>query len=285
MNDYTNTTDLLISSQDGFSLFYQRWLPSENTCRVLVFQHGLGEHSDRYQNLIQAFSGTGTAFYALDARGHGRSGGKRGHVDHFGQFIDDLHDLIKRARQEHDNQKVFLLGHSMGGAIVLKYAITEKYQEDLRGLVVSSPAIEPVMDLTKKMQKQAAAVLSRILPSFTTNAYLDVQNLSHIPHVVTAYQADPLVHPQSSAQLGHAMFTVHRDIYQNASSLTIPVYLIHGTADRIANVESTQKFYELLTTPDKTLKLYEGLYHETMNERAEDRNRVLNELKTWVLAH
>ncbi|MEM9671944.1 MAG: lysophospholipase [Bacteroidota bacterium] len=284
MENYQNKTDLLISSQDGFSLFYQKWIPTEKVERIIVFQHGLGEHSDRYQNLIQAFSGTGTAFYAPDARGHGRSGGKRGHVARFQHFIHDLHDLIQRVRQENDNQKVFLLGHSMGGAIVLKYALTKDYQDGLRGLIGSSPGVEPVMDWIKKIQKPVAAVLSRVAPSLTLDNQLDVNNLSHNEHVVTAYQADPLVHSKASTLLGHSLFNVHHDIYRAASSLQIPVYLMHGTADRLTNPEATQKFYELLGSTDKTLRLYPGLYHETMNERAEDRQRVLDELKTWVLA-
>ena len=285
MNAYQNTTGLLVSSQDGFSLFYQKWIPAENINRVLVFQHGIGEHSDRYQNLIQAFAGTGTVFYALDARGHGRSGGKRGHVAHFRQFIDDLHDIIQRARQEQNNQKVFLLGQSLGGAMVLKYAMTDAYQDGLRGLIATSPLIEPVMDWIKHAKKRAAPLMSRIAPSLTMNTGLDIQNLSHNPNVVTAYAADPLVHPKASTRLGQAMFTIHRDLYHHAPKLTIPIYLLHGTADRITNPKSTRKFYALLTAPDKTLKIYEGLYHETMNERTEDRKRVLDELKAWVLAH
>lgn len=284
MENYQNKTDLLISSQDGFSLFYQQWIPTVKVERIIVFQHGLGEHSDRYQNLIHAFGGTGTAFYALDARGHGRSGGKRGHVAKFQHFVHDLHDLIQRVRQENDNQKVFLLGHSMGGAIVLKYAITKDYQDGLRGLIGSSPGVKPVMDWIKKIQKPVAAVLSRVAPSLTLDNQLDVNNLSHNEHVVTAYQADPLVHPKASTLLGHSLFNVHRDIYQAAPAIQIPVYLMHGTADRLTDPEATQKFYELLGSTDKTLRLYPGLYHETMNERVEDRQRVLDELKTWVLA-
>ncbi|MEO0330327.1 MAG: lysophospholipase, partial [Bacteroidota bacterium] len=247
--------------------------------------HGLGEHSGRYQNLIQAFSGTSTAFYALDARGHGRTDGKRGHVNHFQLFISDLHDLIKRVRQENDDQKVFLLGHSMGGAIVLKYAIMDDYQENLRGLIASSPAIKPTMDWAKKIQKPVAALLSQVAPSLTQGNGLDTDNISHHPPVVMAYRNDPLVHGKTSARLGDALFNVHRDILARASSLHIPVYLMHGTADRLTDPEGTKQFYDSLTTTDKTLNLYEGLYHETMNERPEDRVRVLDDLKSWVLSH
>ncbi|MEM6843644.1 MAG: lysophospholipase [Bacteroidota bacterium] len=284
MEDYQHTTNQFNSSQDGFPLFYQQWLP-EKAERIIVFQHGLGEHSGRYQNLIRAFSGTSTAFYALDARGHGRTDGKRGHVERFQLFVGDLHDLIKRVQQENDDQKVFLLGHSMGGAIVLKYAITDDYQDNLRGLIASSPAIRPVMDWAKKIQKPVAALLSQVAPSLTQDNRLDTENISHHPPVVMAYRNDPLVHSKASARLGDALFNIHKDILSEAPSLHIPVYLMHGTADRLTDPEGTQQFYNALTTPDKTLKLYEGLYHETMNERPEDRDKVLEELKEWVLAH
>ncbi|WKN45582.1 alpha/beta hydrolase [Tunicatimonas pelagia] len=285
MEGYQHSTSQFNSSKDDFPLFYQQWTPNTSAERVIVFQHGLGEHSGRYQNLVQAFSGTATAFYGMDARGHGRTDGKRGHVDRFQLFVSDLCDLIKRVRQENDGQKVFLLGHSMGGAIVLKYAITGNYQDNLRGLIASSPAIRPTMDWVKKLQKPVAALLARLTPSLTLSNQLNINDLSHHKPVVMSYHNDPLVHGRTSACLGHALFNIHRDILSRADSLHIPVYLMHGTADRLTSADATQHFYNLLTTPDKTLKLYEGLYHETMNERPEDRARVLDDLKNWVLSH
>ncbi|MEM8966002.1 MAG: lysophospholipase [Bacteroidota bacterium] len=284
MEDYQHTISQFNSSTDGFPLFYQQWLPEKKE-RIIVFQHGLGEHSGRYQNLIQAFARTSTAFYALDARGHGRTNGKRGHVDRFQLFVSDLHDLIKRVQQENNHQKIFLLGHSMGGAIVLKYAITDDYQDHLHGLIASSPAIKPAMDWIKKLQKPMATLLARLTPSLTLDNQLNVNDLSHHELVVMSYQNDPLVHSKASARLGDALFNVHKDILSRASSLHIPVYLMHGTADRLTDPQGTQQFYNSLTTTDKTLKLYEGLYHETMNERPEDRVRVLDDLKSWVLSH
>ncbi|MGB3588259.1 MAG: alpha/beta fold hydrolase, partial [Tunicatimonas sp.] len=156
MENYQHSTGKINSSRDNFSLFFQQWIPTEAK-RVIVFQHGLGEHSGRYQNLINAFSGTSTAFYGLDARGHGQTGGKRGHIQGLQLFINDLHNLIQRAQRENGGQKVFLLGHSMGGTTALSYAITDNYQEGLRGLIISAPGIEVVTDWTKKIQKQAAA--------------------------------------------------------------------------------------------------------------------------------
>lgn len=266
-------------------MFYQQWVPDGLVERIIVFQHGLGEHSGRYQNLIRAFSGVSTAFYGMDARGHGRTGGKRGHVDHFQLFVDDLHDLIQRARRENDDQEVFLLGHSMGATIALTYAITDEYQQGLRGLITSAPGLEITTDWTKKIQKQAAALLSNLAPSLALETRLDYNNLSHDPAVITAFRNDPLVHNKASARLGNALFKAPKAILEHASSLQIPVYLLHGTADQLAIVSGSQKLYDKLTTSDKTLKLYEGLYHEPINERTEDRKKVLDDLKEWVLSH
>jgi len=294
VEDYQHATSKFNSSKDGFSLFYQQWQPlqwqplqwqPQKVERIIVFQHGLGEHSGRYQNLVEAFSGTSTAFYGLDARGHGQTGGKRGHIHSLQLFINDLHDLIQRAQRENDGQKVFLLGHSMGGTTALSYAITDNYQEGLRGLIISAPGIEVVTDWAKKLQKQAAALLSSVAPSFTLATRLNYTNLSHDPAVVAAFLNDPLVHDRASAHLGDALFNAPQTILERASSIQIPVYLLHGTDDQLAIPSGSKKLYNLLTTPDKTLKLYEGMYHEPINERLEDREKVLDDLREWVLAH
>lgn len=105
---YQNTTHTLLSQRDKFELFWQYWKPSEKIQRVVIFQHGFGEHTGRYQNLIDAFEGTDTAFYALELRGHGRTGGIRGHIDRFAIYAEDLGELIQIARKENDNQRSFI---------------------------------------------------------------------------------------------------------------------------------------------------------------------------------
>ena len=282
---YQNTTHTYLSSQDNFEIFWQKWIPSEPIQRVLIFQHGIGEHSSRYQHLMDAFIGTGTAFYAPELRGHGRTKGIRGHVDHFSTYADDLGDLIRIARDEQEQQKVFLLGHSMGGAIALQFALQPGNQDHLRGLILSSPAIEMPLNFAGAIKKQLATFLSRLIPSVTMDTNINTRFLSHDPQVGQDFQADPLTHEKISIGMGYALFQLHHTFYAKASILTVPTYIFHGTGDQITSPEGSKKFYHLLRQPDKTLRLYDDLYHETMNEREPDRSQVLQDLKNWVLTH
>lgn len=249
----------------------------------MVFQHGIGEHAGRYPHLLNAFVDTGTAFYALDARGHGHSPGRRGYLTTFERFADDLGDLVRVARSENDGQPVFLLGHSLGGAIALDFALRPGNQSQLRGLILSSSAIELPRSVSNRILKAAAGVLSPFLPSAVLDTQLRFGDLSHDAEAVAAYQADPLVHRKASVRLGYTLYNLSQSFYERADQLTIPVYLFHGTADRITSPEGSKKFFEQLTTTDKTLNLYEGLYHETMNELPADRDKVLTDLRAWVL--
>ena len=281
---YEHTTHTLTTSTEPLPLFWQRWLPEGEVQRVLVFQHGIGEHSGRYQPLIDAFAETGTAFYAADARGHGRTEGPRGGVTQFDLLSSDLGDLIQLARSEHQLQRVFLLGHSMGGAIALDYALRPGGQSNLRGLILSSPAIEVPASFSNRVLKRAASMLAKVAPGAVLSTMLRQAHISHDPHTITAYRSDPLVHGKASVAMGHTLFQIHQRFYAEAGRLTIPVYLFHGTADRITAPEGSQRLFDQLTTQDKTLKLYEGLYHETMNELPDDRQRVLDDLVEWVTA-
>jgi lysophospholipase len=282
---YQNTTHILTTQHDAFELFWQKWVPAEDTQRVLVFQHGIGEHTGRYQNLINAFEGTGTAFYALELRGHGRTRGLRGHITHFSLYSDDLRVLIQIAREENDNKKVFLLGHSLGGAIALHYALQAENHENLQGLMLSSPAIEVPLDIGKHVKVQLSSLLVKIIPSVIIDTHLDTRLLSHDPLVGDAFDHDPLTHGKISVSLGYKLFQLHKEFYAKAHTLHIPTYIFHGTGDLITSPEGSKKFYQLLRQPDKTIRLYDDLYHETMNEKEPDRHRVLQDLKDWVLNH
>ncbi len=264
-------------------LFWQKWVPAGAIERVLVFQHGIGEHSGRYRHLLDAFANTGTAFYALDSRGHGRSPGRRGYLTDFERFAGDLGDLVRLARSENDEQPVFLLGHSLGGAIALDFALRAGNQEHLRGLILSSAAIELPRSASNRVLKAASEVLAPLLPGAVLDTGLRYADLSRDADAVAAYRADPLVHGKASIRMGHTLYHLSQGFYGRADQLTIPVYLFHGMADRITSPEGSAKLFARLTTADKKLKLYEGLYHETMNERPADREKVLADLREWVL--
>lgn len=281
---YKHATGSITSSHDGFELFMQKWIPAQ-VRRVFVVQHGFGEHSGRYGNLLEALDGTGAAFYAIDSRGHGNTGGKRGHVDQFQNYVDDLADLIQLARKENMNDEVYLLGHSLGGVIALQYATQGTNQTNLSALILSSPGLVIQMDFGKQIKKGLAATLSRIMPAVTLDANLDLKFLSHDQAVIDAYKADPLVHGKISFQMGSNLFHVGSALFKKSEQLTIPVYIFHGAADQIVSAEGSKRLFECAGSKDKTLKIYDGLFHETMNEAEADKRKVLGDLKAWIDAH
>ena len=280
---YTNKQSNFKSSIDNKNLFYQSWT-KPNSKQVLVFQHGFGEHSDRYGNLLNTLNDESISIYALDARGHGRSEGKRGHVDQFQNYIDDLSDLIRIAKDEQKVEKVVLLGHSLGGVIVLQYATEGFNQDNLSGIIASSPGLKIKMDLEKEIKKCAAQILSSIMPSTTLDANLDLQFLSHDQSVIEAYKKDPLVHGKVSFQMGLNLFNLGSALFQKAHLISVPIFMIHGDAEGITDYEGTKEFFSNLTTPNKEIKIYPGLFHEMMNELPKDKEIVLRDVKNFILS-
>lgn len=269
------------SSIDAVNIFFQSWT-KPNAQKVLVIQHGFGEHSDRYTNLLKALENEPVNVYALDSRGHGRSEGKRGHVDQFQRYIDDLADLIRIVKKEQNVEKVILLGHSLGGVIALQYATEGFNQDNLLGLIISSAGLKVKMDFEKEIKKLAAEILSSFLPAFTVDANLDLKYLSHDQKVIDDYKKDPLVHGKISFQMGKNLFHLNAVMKNKAHLIQVPILMIHGEQDGIADVEGTKEFFNNLVCSRKELKIYPGLYHELMNELPPDREKVLNDILEFI---
>ncbi|MCB1179508.1 MAG: lysophospholipase [Leptospiraceae bacterium] len=274
---FANKQSSFQSSIDGTNIFFQSWTKPDSK-KVLVIQHGFGEHSDRYGNILSKLEKEDYNIYALDSRGHGRSDGIRGHVDQFQRYIDDLADLIRIAKKEKSVEKVTLLGHSLGGVISLQYATEGFNQDNLEKLIISSPALKVRMDFEKQVKKLAAEVLSSFLPAVTLDANLDVGFLSHDPEVIKAYQNDPLVHGKVSFQMGKNLFHLAEAMYDKAHLIQVPILIIHGEEDGIADVEGAREFFKRLTAKEKDLKVYNGLFHELMNETQSEREVVLKDV-------
>lgn len=278
---YTNKQSSFKASRDNIKIFYQSWT-KPNAKRLLVIQHGFGEHSDRYQNIIEKLKDSDFSIYALDARGHGRSDGIRGHVPEFQYYIDDLSDLVHIALEEEKQEKFFLLGHSLGGVIVLQYAMELHNQDKMHGLLVCSPGLKVKFDLEKLIKRELAKILAKFIPEFVVDANIDLNLLSHDKTVAEVYKKDPLTHGKISFQMANHLFHLSYAIYEKASMIHIPVLMIHGEEDGIAEARGSIELNESLTTSKKFLKLYPGLYHELMNELPESRNIVLEDIKKFM---
>ena len=275
----TNHVEGTFRSAAGGSVYWQRWEPPTNRA-VVVLSHGLAEHSGRYAHVAGRLNDSGYALYAIDHWGHGRSDGTRANVERFAFVNADLGTLLSKAREEHPGLPVFLLGHSLGGLIALDYVVTHG-ESGLAGLVVSGPAVDT--SAGSGLQKAAAGILSKLVPNLGV-LELDANAVSRDPAEVKKYVDDPLNHlGKIRARTGaEALLAVQR-VVRGLPALRLPLLVMHGTADRLAPVEGGKLVAEKAGSKDKTLKLYDGLFHEIFNEP--ERDAVLGDLVAWLDAH
>jgi alpha-beta hydrolase superfamily lysophospholipase len=277
MGHYTAT----LTAADGTKLFTQRWTPPEGSKGTIVIAHGYADHSGRYQHTADYFVQQGYAVYALDHRGHGQSRGETfGYFERFEQLSDDLRHLMEWARSEERVGPLFLLGHSMGGLLSL-YTVIHA-QAMLKGLVLSGPLF-PTSSTIALPMRILARTLSVIAPHTGTLA-VDSSTISKDPEVVEAYNADPNVyHGKIPARVGAEWIAAADYTKANFSRITLPMLILHGSADRLVVPASSQVIYDGVASPDKTLKFYDGLYHEIMNEP--EKQRVLADMWVWFASH
>lgn len=280
MAAYQHSTGTFIG-KGGIEIFFQQW-EVPNPKAILAIIHGLGEHSGRYGNLIDALQNKGIAIYGLDHRGFGRSGGKRGHVDSFMDYIYDMKIFINMIKDKHPTKPVIMLGHSMGGVLSLKYALT--HAEDLDALILSSPGLVPAIKVPA-WKKSLAIFLSSKIPSLTMPSGLDATTISRDKEVVKQYLADPLVHDKVTPRFYVEMMNTIDECINRCGEVKLPLLLIHGTADALVLDEASKIVYQKANSKDKTLKLFDGLYHETMNELEPDRKKVVKFVADWIVAH
>lgn len=266
--------------RDGLEMYYQGWLPDYEPKAVLLVVHGLGEHSGRYGNLVNHFVPAGYGVYGYDQRGHGKSDGVKGYVERFADFSDDLDILLKLVRRRHPKVKIFLVGHSIGGLVAVAYAA--KHQEEFDGLILSGATLSPPADVAPATIF-AARMLSSILPK--TGLYIiDAAGINQDQNVVNAYKSDPLVYRgKIRARLGVELLKAMDMVGRLAAEIRLPVLIMHGSADRLASPEGSKMLYREVNSADKTLKIYEGYWHEIFNEPG--RGQVLADVASWLELH
>jgi alpha-beta hydrolase superfamily lysophospholipase len=268
-------------AQDGTSIYWKGWTPDNAPKAVVQIIHGYAEHIDRYGNVVDELLPAGYAIFGTDHRGHGKSEGKRGHVMSFQEFIDDEKQFQREIiRTKFPNLPCFVLGHSMGSLIAMN--LVEQSAEGIRGLVLSGTGSRPGTDIPKILLA-ATRILSGLLPSIHVKSPLPPEFISRDPEVVKAYVDDPLVYNVITPRLAHEMNRYVVIGAENSGKIQIPVLIQLGSRD---TAFSGQKdLFEMVGAKDKTFKLYEGLKHEVYNELAQDRIKVLQDLRLWLDAH
>ena len=262
---------------DGVQLFTQAWTHPDPTTIVLLV-HGYGEHSGRYGHVARAVNNIGVSVYTYDQRGYGRSEGRTAYVDTFDQYLDDLRVVLDHVRRSAPDVPLYLFGHSMGGAVVLLYAL-ERQTVGISGLILSSPAIEVDPDIAPLLRKMAKGI-GRLLPRLPVVPSPEGA-ISRDPDVVAEAEADPLnYHGRVLARTGSELLRACQRIQHRLDSLALPFLVVHGTADALTSPDASRHLYDVARSEDKTIRLYDGLYHETFNEP--ERETVLQDITAWL---
>lgn len=264
---------------DRLKLFYQFWKADDVSKAILAIVHGIGEHSSRYMNIVNHMVPLGITVYGFDHRGHGRSPGKRGNILKWQEFREDVKCFLQLIKNQETESPIFLMGHSLGGLIVLNYAL--HYTQEVKALIVSGPAlaqpsISPILLFLSR-------VLSKIWPSFTVDTNLDVNALSRDPEVVKAYQEDHLVHSKACARLGTEFTAAMKWTLSHAAEFSLPLMIVHGGSDQIVPPDGSRKFFEQMAIDDKEIHIYRDGFHEPHNDI--DKINVLRDIQHWIQIH
>ena len=272
---------------DGLRLYENRWLPDGDPAAVLIVVHGFTEHSGRYAQAAERLNQGGYAVVAMDLRGHGRSEGFRAFIKTFDQYVDDLDVQLARTRQRWPDKPLFLFGHSMGGTIVLRWALTRQattqkaivQKANVRGIVLSAPALQ-VADGLFPILRRLAGLVAHILPWLKV-VRLGSNRISRDPDVVADFQNDPLVfHDRFSVQTGAEILRVLGELEEGFAELKLPFLLLQGTDDKVVAPSACRRLIAKAKSADKELRLYDGFYHDLLHEI--DRETVLEDIVDWL---
>jgi acylglycerol lipase len=264
----------------GETIYYQSWLPEGKPKAVLLIVHGLAEHSGRYTNVVNRFVPLGYAVYGVDHVGHGKSSGTRVYVERFEDYTDTLKTYFDMVSRWQPAKPVFLVGHSMGGLIGAVFLLG--HQAELTGAVLSGPAVK-IQDNVSPAFIFVGKVISVLMPKMGVIG-LEAEGVSRDPAVVQAYVNDPLVfRGKVTARLSAELVKAIRRVTAEAANIRLPILILQGSADRLVDPKGAQMLFDAVSSADKTIKIYDGLYHEVYNEPEHD--QVLGDVEAWLETH
>ncbi len=264
-----------IKGAGGLNIVVRSWQPEQAVRAVVAIVPGFNSHGGYYTWVAEQFSATGLAVYAVDLRGRGTSDGERFFVDNIADYVSDVHDMVKLAKSRHPGLPLFLLGHSAGGVVSCVYTL--EHQEELTGLVCEDFAFKvPAPEVALSVFKG----LSHVAP----HAHLfklKNEDFSRDPAAVKMMNEDPLIAGESQPlQTLAEMVRADERLEREFPLITLPVLILHGTLDKITKPSGSQFFYDTAGSTDKTLKLYEGHFHDLLNDTGKE--QVMADIQAWI---
>jgi len=272
--------EFYFSSVNNQRIYSQEWRPESKVMGVVVLVHGLGEHSGRYHHVADYFTQREYGFVSFDLYGHGKSGGKRGHLPSEDTFLLSMDELLQYSRKEFPDKPIFLYGHSLGGELVLWYSLIHKPK--INGVIATAPFLASYAPVNP-IKLFTAKTMNIIYPSFTLDSGLNRNALSRDESVIKAYNNDPLVHGSISARLGWTMIKKGQWLLTHAHEFPLPLLLMIGSEESIVDVEKINQFANAVPKDRIEYKVWEGLYHELHNEK--EMKLVLDYESDWIKQH
>jgi acylglycerol lipase len=268
--------------KDGTTFFIQGWEPDREPKAFIALVHGLGEHTTRYAHVGKAMTDAGYAMVGFDLRGHGKSGGARGHASSLDAYMQDIREFLRLMAERYPHIPHFLYGHSLGGLLALAYGI--QYGMELTGVIVTGAALRSSLQ-EQKAKVALAKVLGTIMPTVAVPSGLDPSTISRDLQIVEAYKNDPLVHYSASLGFGKAALNAIELCFARAEEFPVPLLMIHGKRDKLTYPSGTEDFAKLVSAAGGhvTLKLWEDLYHEVHNEP--EKAEVFKFMIEWLDKH
>ena len=254
---------------------FKKWAVDNPTFQVVMI-HGLGEHLHRYEHVAAFYNSKGAVFRGPDLPGHGKSAGKRGHVSSIQEYHATIQQAIQQAKEEYPSIPLILMGHSLGGMLVLSYLVD--HQPEVTAVVATSPGLELAED-PNPLIVAFAKLMDKIYPSMLIPNQLKFENLSRVEAVRTAYDNDPLVHKTVSVRGALVGLAEGKRLRELQETVHTPILIVHGTADEITGIRGSRTFVKNMRGPI-AFKEWEGYYHETHNDL--DNEQVLEYNYQWI---
>ncbi len=277
------TFETKLDGQDRTAFYVQGWeLDDRKPKALIVLVHGLGDHTGRFARVGKVMTEAGYVLAGFDLRGHGKSGGARGHASSLEAFMQDIRQFVQLMKQRYPDLPQFLYGHSLGGLLSLAYAI--QYGAGFKGVMVTSAGLRSALQ-EQKAKVAMVRLLGSILPAMTMPSGLDPATISRDPDVVQAYINDPLVHYSTSLGFGKAALNAIDLCFARAGQFPAPLLIMHGKADKLTYPSGSEEFAKLVDAAgcDVTLKLWDDLYHELHNEP--EKMEVFKFMVEWLDKH
>lgn len=276
MSEFTNSGER-VEGAGGLNIFFRSLRPQQEPRAVVIIVPGFNAHSGYYAWVAEQLVATGLAAYAVDLRGRGNSDGERFFVNDFDDYVSDVASVVALAKSREPGLPIFLLGHSAGGVVSCLYTL--EHQSEIAGLISESFAFQlPAPDFVLAVFKG----ISHLAPHAHI-LHLKNETFSRDPNVVQALNDDPLVGQETQpSQTMAAMVRADERVKQGFPLITLPVLILHGTLDKNAKPAGSQLFYDMAGSADKTLKFYEGSFHDPLNDL--DKEAVIADIKSWLNA-